>query len=115
VPQILATLHVTLKGTAHAKAISLFGGIGGIAFIVGQMGGGWLVSADIAGLGWRNAFFINVPICLVVLALSRHFVPETRRETPSRIDWPAPCCWRSFFAACCSRWRSAHSGTGRGR
>lgn len=87
VPQILATLHVTLKGTVHAKAISLFCGIGGIAFIVGQMGGGWLVSADIAGLGWRNAFFINVPICLVVLGLSRHFVPETRRETPSRIDW----------------------------
>ncbi|QCE26098.1 MFS transporter [Enterobacter bugandensis] len=86
-PQILATLHVTLKGSAHAKAISLFGGIGGIAFIVGQMGGGWLVSADIAGLGWRNAFFINVPICLVVLALSRRYVPETRRETPSRIDW----------------------------
>lgn len=86
-PQILATLHVTLKGTAHAKAISLFGGIGGIAFIVGQMGGGWLVSADVAGLGWRNAFFINVPICLVVLALSRRYVPETRRETPSRIDW----------------------------
>ncbi len=87
VPQILATLHVTLKGSAHAKAISLFGGIGGIAFIVGQMGGGWLVSADIAGLGWRNAFFINVPICLLVLALSRRFVPETRRDTPSRIDW----------------------------
>ena len=86
-PQILATLHVTLKGTAHAKAISLFGGIGGIAFIVGQMGGGWLVSADIAGLGWRNAFFINVPICLAVLALSRRYVPETRRDTPSRIDW----------------------------
>jgi MFS family permease len=80
-PQILATLHVTLKGTAHAKAISLFGGIGGIAFIVGQMGGGWLVSADIAGLGWRNAFFINVPFCLIVLALSRRYVPETRRET----------------------------------
>ena len=56
VPQILATLHVTLKGPAHARAISLYGGIGGIAFIVGQMGGGWLVSADIAGLGWRNAF-----------------------------------------------------------
>ena len=82
VPQILATLHVTLKGPAHARAISLYGGIGGIAFIVGQMGGGWLVSADIAGLGWRNAFFINVPICLLVLALSRRHVPETRRETP---------------------------------
>lgn len=99
VPQILATLHVTLKGTAHAKAISLFGGIGGIAFIVGQMGGGWLVSADIAGLGWRNAFFINVPICLVVLALSRRFVPETRRETPSRIDWTGTLLLA--FILCC--------------
>ncbi|MCS2171935.1 MFS transporter [Scandinavium sp. TWS1a] len=88
VPQILATLHVTLKGSAHARAISLYGGIGGIAFIVGQMGGGWLVSADFAGLGWRNAFFINVPICLLVLAFSYRYVPETRSETPSGIDWP---------------------------
>ncbi|MGR7824682.1 MFS transporter [Klebsiella aerogenes] len=87
VPQILTTLHVTLKGTAHARAISLYGGIGGIAFIVGQMGGGWLVSADIAGLGWRNAFFINVPICLLVLAFSHRYVPETRRESHSSIDW----------------------------
>ncbi|HGH5395806.1 TPA: MFS transporter [Raoultella planticola] len=87
VPQILTTLHVTLKGSAHARAISLYGGIGGIAFIVGQMGGGWLVSADIAGLGWRNAFFINVPICLLVLAFSRRYVPETRREAHSAIDW----------------------------
>lgn len=87
VPQILATLHVTLKGTAHARAISLYSGIGGIAFIIGQMGGGWLVSADIAGLGWRNAFFINVPICLLVLLFSRHFIPETRSDRASRIDW----------------------------
>ncbi|AUP76434.1 hypothetical protein CWS02_08030 [Enterobacter sp. EA-1] len=87
VPQILATLHVTLKGTAHARAISLYGGIGGVAFIIGQMGGGWLVSADIAGLGWRNAFFINVPICLLVLALSRRYIPETHSETRTRIDW----------------------------
>lgn len=28
-----------------------------------------------------------MPICLLVLALSRRYVPETRRETPSRIDW----------------------------
>ena len=87
VPQVLATLHVTLKGSAHARAISLYGGIGGIAFIVGQMGGGWLVSADIAGLGWRNAFFINVPICLLVLAFSQRYVPETRREAHAAIDW----------------------------
>lgn len=93
VPQILATLHVTLKGPEHARAISLYGGIGGIAFIVGQMGGGWLVSADIAGLGWRNAFFINVPICLLVLMFSQRYVPETTRETRTRIDWLGTSSW----------------------
>lgn len=87
VPQILATFHVTLKGPAHARALSLYGGISGVGFIIGQMGGGWLVSADIAGLGWRNAFFINVPICLLVLIFSPRYVPETRSETPTRIDW----------------------------
>lgn len=87
VPQILAILHVTLRGPAHARAISLYGGMGGLAFIIGQMGGGWLVSADIAGQGWRNAFFINVPICLLVLFFSRHYIPETQSERPSRIDW----------------------------
>ncbi len=98
-PQILATLHVTLKGTAHARAISLYSGIGGIAFIIGQVGGGWLVSADFAGLGWRNAFFINVPICLLVLLFSHRYIPETRNEQPSRIDWQGS----SFLAVilCC--------------
>ncbi|SUX86811.1 methyl viologen resistance protein SmvA [Citrobacter koseri] len=99
VPQILATLHVTLKGSAHAKAISLYGGIGGIAFIVGQMGGGWLVSADIAGLGWRNAFFINVPVCLLVLAFSRRHVPETASETRADIDWLGTVCLAAIL--CC--------------
>lgn len=86
VPQILATLHVTLEGPARTRAISLYGGIGGLAFIIGQMGGGWLVSADIAGLGWRNAFFINVPFCLLVLLFSRRWIPETRSGAAAGID-----------------------------
>jgi MFS family permease len=97
-PQILATLHVTLKGPDHARAISLYGGIGGVAFIIGQMGGGWLVSADIAGLGWRNAFFINVPISLLVLALSPRYVPETRSDTRTRIDWQGDYSARTLDA-----------------
>ncbi|VTM86148.1 Antiseptic resistance protein [Raoultella ornithinolytica] len=115
VPQILTTLHVTLKGSAHARAISLYGGIGGIAFIVGQMGGGWLVSADIAGLGWRNAFFINVPICLLVLAFSPRYVPETRREAHSAIDWQGTFSLALISAVCCFRWRWGRNFTGRGR
>lgn len=86
VPQILATLYVTLKDPARARVTSLYGGIGGIAFIVRQTGDGRLVSVDIAGPGWHSAFFINVPIYLLVSVLGHRYMPETRRETPSRID-----------------------------
>src|SRR5690606_18261913 len=51
VPQILATIHVGLSGHEHSRAIGYYGAIGGLAFIIGQVLGGFLVSADIAGLG----------------------------------------------------------------
>lgn len=51
------------------------------------MGGGWLVSSRYRRAGLAKCLFINVPFCLIVLALSRRHVPETRRDTPSRIDW----------------------------
>ena len=88
VPQILATIHVTLQGHAHSRALGYYGAIGGLSFIVGQVLGGFLSSADVAGLGWRSVFLINLPLCLGVLACSRRWVPETRREGCAAIDWP---------------------------
>ncbi|MFS2225803.1 MFS transporter [Pantoea sp. B65] len=86
VPQVLATLHVCLQGRAHARAIGLYGGIGGLAFIVGQVLGGFLIGADIGGYGWRSVFLINIPICLVVLLLVQRYVPETRNTQRVSID-----------------------------
>ncbi|WP_114815385.1 MFS transporter [Paraburkholderia kururiensis] len=88
VPQILATIHVSLKGHAHSRAIGFYGAIGGLAFIVGQVLGGFLVSANIAGSGWRSVFLINLPVCAAILACSR-WIPETRRDHASGIDRPA--------------------------
>lgn len=88
VPQILATIHVGLTGHRHSRALGFYGAIGGLAFIVGQVLGGFLVSADIAGMGWRSVFLINLPVCAVVLALSNRSIPETRREQHSSIDVP---------------------------
>ncbi|WP_369934165.1 MFS transporter [Xanthomonas tesorieronis] len=77
VPQILATIHVSLRGAAHARALALYGSLGGIAFVIGQVLGGTLVTADIAGSGWRAIFLINLPFCVLALAGLRA-VPETR-------------------------------------
>ena len=88
VPQILATIHVCLKGHSHSRAIGLYSSIGGLSFIIGQVLGGFLVHANIAGSEWRSIFLINLPVCALVLALSPRHIPETRRQNPAGIDGP---------------------------
>ena len=88
VPQILATIHVSLQGQSHSRALGLYGAIGGLAFIVGQVLGGVLVSANIAGMGWRSVFLINLPVCIGILLYSGRLVPETRSDHAARIDVP---------------------------
>ncbi len=86
VPQILATIHVGLSGHNHSRALGYYGAIGGLAFIVGQVLGGFLVSADIAGLGWRSVFLINLPICVGLLIATPRWIPETKRGVAVDID-----------------------------
>jgi MFS family permease len=88
VPQILATIHIGLRGHEHSRAIGYYGAIGGLAFIIGQVLGGFLVSADIAGLGWRSVFLINLPICAALLIATPRWIPETKRAIKVNIDWP---------------------------
>ena len=56
--------------------------------MVGQVAGGLIVNADIAGFGWRPIFLVNVPVGLVALALAWRYVPATRSEEPATIDVP---------------------------
>lgn len=87
VPQILATLHVTLQGREHSRALGLYGGIGGMAFIIGQVLGGFLINADPGGYGWRSVFLINIPLCLLVLLMAPRTIPETKKQQRVAIDW----------------------------
>ncbi|ENM5772504.1 MFS transporter, partial [Vibrio mimicus] len=58
-PQILATIHATLEGERHRYALGVYTSIAGLSVVMGQVVGGWLVSANLWDLGWRVAFFIN--------------------------------------------------------
>jgi MFS family permease len=60
------------------RAFSAWGIVLAVAATGGQLIGGALVSANIAGLGWRAVFWINVPIGMVALAVARRVVPESR-------------------------------------
>jgi MFS family permease len=61
-PQVLAIIGVAFTGAARAKAIAAYGLAMGVAAVGGQLVGGALVQWDVAGLGWRSCFLINVPV-----------------------------------------------------
>jgi MFS family permease len=86
VPQTLSTIQATGDGMSRARALGWFGATGGIAALAGQAVGGALVSADIAGSGWRPIFLVNVPIGLVGIVLALRYVPETRAVRVARPD-----------------------------
>ena len=85
-PQVLATIQATTTGDRRGRALGLYGATGGISAVAGQVLGGWLVAADLAGTGWRSIFLVNVPVAVVAMALSLRSVPETRSDRPARID-----------------------------
>jgi MFS family permease len=87
-PQVLATIQATSSGRRRARALGLYGATGGIANVVGQVLGGVLVSADIAGASWRPIFLVNVPVGIAGLALAARVVPDSRSERPPSTDLP---------------------------
>lgn len=87
-PQVLATIHSTTGGQRRARALSLYGATAGLSMVAGQILGGLLVAADVAGTGWRSVFLVNVPVALVGLVLAVRTVPETRSERPAPVDVP---------------------------
>ncbi|MER8043097.1 MFS transporter [Streptomyces sp. NPDC094032] len=87
-PQVLATIHSSTSGARHARALSLYGATAGLSMVAGQILGGVLVAADLAGSGWRAIFLVNVPVALLGLLLAARAVPETRSDRPAPVDVP---------------------------
>lgn len=85
-PQVLSTIQATRSGPARARALGSYGATGGIAVVVGQLLGGLLVSANIAGMSWRPIFLVNVPVGIAGLVLAARLVPDTRSDDPAPVD-----------------------------
>jgi len=84
VPGSLAIISATFDEAARGRAIGTWSGFSAITTAIGPVSGGWLVEHA----SWRAVFFLNVPLALVVLALSFRFVQESRDPSRTgRIDW----------------------------
>ncbi|MET9453058.1 MFS transporter [Streptomyces cinerochromogenes] len=69
---------------ARARAISVWAAVSGAAVAAGPIAGGALVEAA----GWRAVFLVNVPLGLLVLALTWGRVVRCPRGA-NRVDWSA--------------------------
>ena len=85
-PMVLALVGDVYEGPRRARALAAYSTAMGLAAACGQLLGGVLIRADIAGLGWRSVFLVNVPVGLVTLALVRRVLPESRVTDPAPVD-----------------------------
>lgn len=84
VPGSLAIISATFSGADRGRAIGTWSGFSAITTAIGPVIGGWLIQ----NVSWRSAFFINVPLAAIVVALSLRYMDESRDPSRTgRIDW----------------------------
>jgi len=85
VPGSLSIIGASFPEHERGKAIGMWSGATAITGAIGPMLGGWLIDH----LSWRAAFFINVPLAILVLIAALRHVPESRNlRTKGNLDWP---------------------------
>ncbi|WP_328537742.1 MFS transporter [Streptomyces sp. NBC_00344] len=85
-PQGLSTIQTSLAEGAKTRAVGLYGAIGGLSAAAGQLIGGVLVWADIAGLDWRPIFLVNVPLGILAMIGTQAQVPNTKAAGGQTMD-----------------------------
>lgn len=84
-PGSLAILQSSFQPGDRARAIGAWSGFGALATAGGPIVGGYLLSVG----SWRWLFLLNVPVAVLVLAVTRRHVPETTDSSATgRIDVP---------------------------
>src|SRR5262252_4928322 len=84
VPGSLALISANFAEAERGRAIGTWSGATAITAATGPVLGGWLIQH----VSWRAAFFVNLPLAVLVLFLVFRYVPESRNaRASSRVDW----------------------------
>ncbi|MBI5089050.1 MAG: DHA2 family efflux MFS transporter permease subunit [Actinobacteria bacterium] len=84
VPASLALVLQTFPREKIPVAVAVWGAVGAVAGAAGPT----LGALTVEHLGWRWAFFINLPVGIVSLALGRRVLPEGRESNPGPLPDP---------------------------
>lgn len=81
-PAVLAILTHAFEGRARAKALGWFSVVLGAGLSVGMIAGGVILQ----WFSWRWVFWVNVPLGVILFALTFLFVPAIRAHAKARLD-----------------------------
>lgn len=85
-PQAFGVIRETFPPERAAVGYGAAGPLLALGSVLGPVLGGWLVSADFLGWGWRMIFAINIPIGIAALILGARFLPKARRDRTVGVD-----------------------------
>jgi EmrB/QacA subfamily drug resistance transporter len=85
-PQVLSIIQVSFPPAERGKAFAIFGTVMGTASFAGNVLGGFLLRADLFGLGWRPVFLVNLPLGVVAVLATLRLVHESRSPRAARLD-----------------------------
>jgi MFS family permease len=87
-PQTLTGIQLNFSGKERLRGIGLYAIALSTGAVAGQILGGALISANIAGSHWRAIFLINLPIGAAVIAAARRYLPADSHRTARPVDLP---------------------------
>jgi EmrB/QacA subfamily drug resistance transporter len=86
IPQGIGILIGTLSRGQMTRAVSAFGPVLGASAVLGPIVAGFLISADLAGLGWRPIFLINIVLGTAGFVAALRLLPHDGPPSPVPID-----------------------------
>lgn len=86
IPQGMGILLASFSREQIPRAFSVFGPVMAGSAVLGPIVAGLLISANIAGLGWRPIFGINIVLGTIGFIAARRLLPYDRSAGPVSID-----------------------------
>jgi EmrB/QacA subfamily drug resistance transporter len=85
-PQVTSLTQIMYPPHERVAALGLFGILGGLAAVLGPVIGGFILSANVFGLGWRAIFLINLPVGIIALSMAMRILPGGKSAHSPRLD-----------------------------
>jgi MFS family permease len=87
-PQTLTGIQLNFTGDERKRAIGLYAIALSTGAVTGQILGGALIAANLAGSHWRAIFLVNVPVGAAVIMAGLRYLPADSPGKARRLDLP---------------------------